>query len=581
MSRLAGILLATVILGPGQAMADGDWLLNQAGYESGKMLRLLKVSTGKEEDGKLRLVEQRTGRVIQDRPPYSRRLDTDSGMVLVEYRLDAPHQSGLYRLESDQGASPEFEVGSGRYQSLMRLLLRSFFLQRCGVALKDPETGLEHGVDHASDGVIFRSDSLNSKGASLEASGGWHDAGDYGKYVPTTTVTIGRLLEAYSRVPWLFVDGQLGIPESGNRIPDVLDEAAWGLDWLLKMQREDGAVYRKVSGERWPSAQPPDEDRQLRYVYGVSSADTAKFAAVMAQASRLYGELNPVLSTQYRDAAERAWRWLEQVKEPLLLDRKPEDDSGSGRYHYSETDREPSLLTDRDDRLWAASELWLLTRESRYLDYLKAETYFSRHPVIYEWKNPALLGLVHLLRDNSEGLPDDLRENIRKAVLVRALQAMDRVRSSGFGVANDRFVWGSNKMAAEEGWFMAEAYQMTGNKEYLVSAQIQLDYLLGSNPQGISFVTGVGENRVRRTAHLFARAAARDIPGLLVGGANDLAQDGIAPRGKGILSYLDNERAYSVNEYAIDYNASLIGLLSALERAWNSTKHDESKGGEG
>ena len=120
-------------------------------------------------------------------------------------------------------------------------------------------------------------------------------------------------------------------------------------------------------------------------------------------------------------------------------------------------------------------------------------------------------------------------------------------------------------MVAEEGRILMFAYHLTKQQTYFRAALAQLNFILGMNPQGLSFVTGIGENRVQKVAHLFARAKKSDIEGLLVGGANDLAQDNIAPKAKGILSYIDSEKAYSVNEYAIDYNSALIGLLGLLE----------------
>ena len=95
-------------------------------------------------------------------------------------------------------------------------------------------------------------------------------------------------------------------------------------------------------------------------------------------------------------------------------------------------------------------------------------------------------------------------------------------------------------------------------------AQAQLDYLLGANPHGQTFVSGVGERPVRHVSHIFARAIGQDIPGLFVGGANEAAQAGKAPKNLGLLSYIDDAASYATNEYAIDYNAALIGLVVQL-----------------
>jgi endoglucanase len=215
--------------------------------------------------------------------------------------------------------------------------------------------------------------------------------------------------------------------------------------------------------------------------------------------------------------------------------------------------------------VWAASELWLLTRDPEYLTTLQNERLLLSQLPLFEWKNTMLLGVAHLLRDQHPSLDPAFRQELRANVLRAADLALKRRQASGYALANHRFVWGSNKMAAAEGYLLAQAYQLTAQPAYREAAQAQYDFLLGLNPQGISFVTGVGAQRVRHVAHLYARAAQHDIAGLLVGGANGLAQDQIAPKGQALYSYIDNDQAYSVNEYAIDYNSALIGLIGLLD----------------
>ncbi|HEY9830823.1 MAG TPA: glycoside hydrolase family 9 protein, partial [Stenomitos sp.] len=139
-----------------------------------------------------------------------------------------------------------------------------------------------------------------------------------------------------------------------------------------------------------------------------------------------------------------------------------------------------------------------------------------------------------------------------------------KVNSSGYRLANQDFIWASNKRAAEEGITLLYAYRLTGNPEYMRAAVDQLDYLIGRNHFNKSFITEVGSNSVRNVHHRIAQAKKIVIPGLMVGGPNAQAEDGIAPKGLGPLSYLDDERSYATNEYAIDYNASVIGLMGML-----------------
>ncbi|WP_185646433.1 glycoside hydrolase family 9 protein [Burkholderia sp. Bp9143] len=512
------------------------------------------------------------GRVLRTWPHLPGRLDPDSGLVVTMLALP-PLGAGRYRLSAQGVPGATFVVAADALSRVQRSLLRAYYLQRCGVALDDPETGLKHPADHLADGVLAHPDAAGPDAGDMHAdvriaaTGGWHDAGDFGKYVATTAVTAGRLVSLYLDAPARFPDGQTHIPESGNGVPDILDEVRVGLDWMLAMQRADGALYRKLSGANWPGPISPDQDTQTRYVYGVSSADTAKAAAAFALASRAWTHIDADAAARYREAATRAWAWLRTVRAPLFVDAHPGDDSGSGPYVWSTVDPEPSLLTDVDDRIWAAAELWLATGDQQYLNFVERHPEWTGRIAIFEWKNPAALGLLHLLdARGARAIPATLHSRIAHALQRAADEAYRDARGSGFGLANRRFVWGSNKMDAEQGVLLAEAARQGGDPRYLRAALAQLDFLLGVNPFGMSFVTGIGERSVRHPAHLYGRAAGETIPGLFVGGPNDAAQDHVAPRGKRLLSYVDDDRAYSVNEFAIDYNASLLALIGALER---------------
>lgn len=477
---------------------------------------------------------------------------------------------GNYYLEDGELRSATFQIGKAVYKEPTRLLLRSYYLQRCGVELLDPETGLAHESCHLNDGVYARDDEFHQKGLPRDAAGGWHDAGDYGKYIAPATVTVNRLLSLYLMSPDRYPDGALSTPESWNGISDLLDEVKIELDWMLSMQRRDGAVYRKLSGAKWPSVISPEEDVQERYVYGISSPETGKLISSLAIASRAYKQTDAELANSYLMAAERSWQWLKQQPEQTI-DWKKEDDSGSGVYISSETDVEVQLDIDRDDRLTAALELYLTTGKSEYRDFILShepdETYS-----LYEWKDASSLSLWHLMYFDQSPELAEIRQDIKSKLLARADRLLQQTQTSAFNVANDRIIWGFNKMTAEEGITLAHAWKLTGERQYLEGSLDQLDFIFGKNPFNLSFVTGVGQHSVQNPVHIFGRSVNRTLPGLMVGGPNTLAQDGIAPKAKGLMSYVDNERAYSVNEYAIDYNASLIGLLELLAIYKESTQ---------
>ena len=508
------------------------------------------------------LIDRDTRKVVKTIQPDREIQDTATPDTISTIDFTDITQPGTYYLQQGKLTSAPFSIGTDIYQQPLITLLRSYYLQRCGVAIDDPVTGISHPPCHVKDGAIAHQDEYHAVGTRVAATRGWHDAGDYGKYVTTTAVTVARLLNLYEQDPDLFPDNQLTIPESGNGVSDLLDEMQFGLDWLLKMQREDGAVYRKLSGKKWPFGVSPDEDLQPRYVYGISTPETAKLAAVMAIASRNWQSLDPELARSYLASAELAWQYLQGQPE-MKVDWVEGDDSGSGKYLASEYDREASLKTDVDDRLWAAAELYITTGRSSFADY------FANHLnefdyTLFEWKDPSPLALINYLKQNRQPTSAELITQIENKVIQRADLLLERVEKSAYNIANNRFIWGSNKMTAEEGITLVYAYRLTKNPQYLAAAIDQLDYLLGRNHFNQTFITGIGNNPVRYVNHLYARAKNIYIPGLVVGGPNSDAQDNKVAKNLGQLSYIDSEESYATNEYAIDYNASVISLIVNL-----------------
>ncbi|MGQ4647119.1 glycoside hydrolase family 9 protein [Lyngbya aestuarii] len=537
-------------------------VINQVGYCPGRTKAAFLINLDNPTSNQVKILDAKTRKTVFVTQLGQPLKDSASQDLIQTVDFTDFNQEGSYYLKLGNLESSVFPIGRKIYQDAFTKLLRSYYLQRCGVAINDPVTGINHPPCHLSDGIIAHQDNFHQAGESLSATGGWHDAGDFGKYVGPTAVTVGRLLSLYEQYPSLFSDRQLTIPESGNGRPDLLDEVKVGLDWMLKMQRRDGAVYRKLSGKNWPGEIMPNEDTQPRLVYGISTPETGKFAGAMAMAARVYAPIDSGLAQNYLQAARKAWDFL-QRQPSMKVDWFEGDDSGSGKYLASEWDPEESLKTDQDDRLWAAAELLITTGEDTFEQYL-SENLPTFDYTLFEWKDPSPLAMSnYLMRTGGKG-SEDLKQQIKQKLIGRADALLQKVNRSGYRLAIDKFVWASNKMVAEEGITLFYAYQLTGNKDYLRAASDQVDYLLGRNHFNLSFVSSVGTNAVQHVHHRIARAKRVVIPGLLVGGPNTDAQDDIAPKSLGPLSYVDDERSYATNEYAIDYNASLIGLMGML-----------------
>lgn len=549
--------LAAAAAGEGQPLDRLDRpavVVNQGGY----VTRLAKRALGIGDIGAEVAVKDESGRVVLVVSPAPAAKDALSQESVRWIDFSALTQPGFYTLAGAGVSSVKFEISDRPYELAERKLLRSYYLQRCGTALHDAETGLHHEACHATVARTVRPDAVNPAGSELSLAGGWHDAGDYGRYVASTAVATARLLFAFEQAPKQFGD-DLRIPESGNHVPDVLDEARVGLDWLMAMQRADGALYRKVAGRAWSKSLAPDQDHQPQLVYGASTPETGKAAAVLAQAARIYAKVDRAYGKRCLAAARKAWAFLARTP-GQSVDWAADDDSGSGKYLASRIDREVTLFSDEDDRLAAAAELWLTTREAVFAAAIEAHIALGYN--LYEWKDASILPLQSLaLRDTPWS------KRIRTALLVRARALLAKVAESGYGLANDRLLWGSNKMTAEEGITLVLAYLLTSERRYLDAAADQIAYLLGRNPFDRSFVTGVGARSVQHPCHLWGQVITLPIPGLLVGGPNPDDPSGHSPNGRGLLSYRDDDHSYGSNENAIDYNSALLGLLVLVSAA--------------
>ncbi|HBR73345.1 MAG TPA: glycosyl hydrolase family 5, partial [Cyanobacteria bacterium UBA11159] len=447
--------------------------VNQVGYYPNGFKIALLINAATPETNRIEIVNFRTKRTAFVTQIGEKRRDGASQDIVQTIDFTEFNKEGKYYLKYGNIESYPFEIGKDIYQDTFTKMLRSYYFQRCGVAIRDTITGIGHSPCHLNDGIIAHSDNFHQAGEVKRATGGWHDAGDFGKYVGPTTVTIGRLLSLYEQYPNLFRDRQLNIPESGNGRPDILDEVRVGLDWLMKMQREDGAVYRKLSGKEWPGMILPNQDIQPRLIYGISTPETAKFAAALAMAARIYTPFDTLLAQQYLKSAQKAWQFLENEPE-MKVDWFEGDEGGSGKYLAGEWDTEESLNTDKDDRLWAAAELFITTGNATFQEYLEREiTSFSY--TMFEWKDPSSLGMVNYLFQKRHQSSDNLQQQIKDKLLGKADSFLEKIAKSGYRLVSDNFVWASNKKVAEEGITLMYAYKLTKNREYLKGAIDQLN----------------------------------------------------------------------------------------------------------
>ena len=460
---------------------------------------------------------------------------------------------GSYAVEAADGIrSPVFVVADNVYADLFRAVIRMLTLQRCGTSLDHEISGdFSHPECHTAEAVIYGTDQ------KLDVSGGWHDAGDYGRYTVSGAKAVADLLQAYERLGIKLDDA--GIPESGDGTDDLLQEAKYELDWLLKMQRQDGGVYHKVTCRKFPAFIPPEKETAELVVCPVTNTATGDFAAVMAMAGRVFsGSGDEKLSSAadgYLAAAERAWVYLESHK----------GDPGFKNPAGVVTGEYPDGC-DGDEYLWAAAELARSTGSEIYriaaAEYLEIG---GLHAGL-GWMDVGCYGLYAILKDeDSTGLHTKagnmLREYAEKAVKAAA--------ANPYGIdRTDTYEWGSNMGVANTGAILQMAAEIFGEESFATSASRYLDYLLGENATGYCFVTAFGTKSPVHPHHRPSAAAGKAMPGMLVGGPDSGLDDPYAAAaltGKPPAKcYADHDQTYSTNEVCVYWNSPMILLIAGL-----------------
>ncbi|HET6569423.1 MAG TPA: glycoside hydrolase family 9 protein, partial [Rhodothermales bacterium] len=486
--------------------------------------------------------------------------------------FSALREPGTYVLRAGAAASYPFEVREHVHEALLKGAIKGFYYQRVSTPLEARYAGKWARAEGHPDTVVLIHPSAagptRAAGAVISAPKGWYDAGDYNKYVVNSGISTYTLLALYEHYPAYMLALAVDIPESDNRVPDVLDEALWNLRWMLAMQDPaDGGVYHKLTTAEFSGFVRPEQDVATRYVVQKSTAAALDFAAVMAQASRIFAEYEnelPGLADSMRTAAVAAWQWARLHPDVLYrqeeLNRMYDPDIETGAYG----DRAVA-----DEFSWAAAELFVTTGADSLLDVVGDPGALN----VPSWGSVRTLAYYTLAR-HLDNLPASFdRRRITGPLLALADTLRQAYRTSPLripmGAGARDFVWGSNAVAANQGMALIQAFALTKDSTYLDAARANLDYILGRNPTGYSFVTGFGD---RTPMHPHHRPSESDdvvdpVPGLLAGGPNPGQQDQCSgyPSRLPALSYLDDQCSYASNEIAINWNAPLVYLTGALE----------------
>lgn len=459
---------------------------------------------------------------------------------------------GTYKIVGKSGTeSYKFVIGDQVYQEVFHDSIKMLYLQRCGVEMDKTYAGdFSHPACHTTEAVIY------GTSQKKDVSGGWHDAGDYGRYTVSGAKAVADLMLSYEAYGPAF-DDNAGIPESGNQIPDVLDEARYELEWLLKMQDEKtGGVYHKVTCRNFPEMVMPEAETQELVIAPVSCCATGDFAAVMAMASRIYKPFDSAFSAKCLAASKKALAYVEAT------------DNGAGFKNPADivTGEYPDG-SSVDEQFWALAELYKTTGDVSYENKIKNFKMLSV-PGGLGWEKVGFYGMYTYMTCDKKD------PGLEKEMMDKFTYALDKIQtnanSDGYGCSiGETYFWGSNMGVANNGILLLMADRLKGNTANAETAKRQLDYLLGENANSYCFVTGYGTLSPQNTHHRPSQALGKTMAGMLAGGPDSNLEDpyakatlqGVAPA----KCYADNAQSYSCNEVTVYWNSALIYLLAGLE----------------
>ncbi|MBN2806548.1 MAG: glycoside hydrolase family 9 protein [Prolixibacteraceae bacterium] len=455
-------------------------------------------------------------------------------------------KEGKYYLKTDAGIqSPVFDINASVYRDALVTSMRGFYLWRCGSAVKGEHNGIvySHEECHMQDGWL---DSIGMANQQKDGTGGWHDAGDHGKYVVNAGITVGMMFMAWEHFNPVLKNLDLDLPETAPGFPDYLKELKWETDWLLKMAYPDGSgrVSHKLTRTQFSGFIMPEDDHEKRYFTDWSSAATADFVAMMAQAARYFQPYDQAYADKCLDAARLSYLFLKENPEPKQFRQR----FGTGGYQSP----------DADDRIWAAAEMWETTGEAEFL--IDFETRAANLEVLldqnWDWGNVKNMGLFTYVLSKREGKNPDLLKKVEASVIEVANAIVEAKEKDIFDrPLGSVYYWGCNGTVVRQVLNLYVANRLQKNIKYHETALEAVHHVFGKNAFARSFVTGLGMNPPMHPHD--RRSGADNIeapwPGYIVGG------------GQTATNWVDEEASYSTNEIAINWQAALVYALAAFQ----------------
>lgn len=430
-------------------------LVDQVGYDT--FSNKIAVFRGEMLPDTFAVIDAESGQSVYTGQIEQRGVDENTGVYVSYGDFTSLQTAGTYYIEAAViGQSYTFAIADNPYAELYNVALRQYYLNRCGLTLSLEMAGdAAHNACHAREAQM-----KDEASVKLDVSGGWHVDGAANRDVGTGCRTVNYLLLAYELYPEVFGD-DVGIPESGNEIPDVLDEVKYEIDWLLKMQdAKSGAVYSAVSSVDNAAL------GYLLYIEGITMDATIQFAATMAKFSYLYQNYDWEYANRCLKAADRAYRYAGKY----LADVSPEE------YFY------------------AAAELYRATGGYGYHNVVKK--YLAENPVTDMKNDFVFWGCVTYL-DTKQKVDTSLCKDIIKVLMLEGEKVSYAAKNSKFLVSMDEKSNGSAELLRDITRLVVVDHIIT-NHEYATVLENHLHYMLGRNLQSVSYLDGAGSRNYKQ-----------------------------------------------------------------------------------
>lgn len=474
---------------------------------------------------KFTLVDEKSGAVVFTGDIKLRRSSEDpgkdpklkqsgiSGENVYELDFSAYGKPGRYFIQIPGFASSSpFGIGGDDMRNCYYTTMRGFLVQRCGCELtkdvtdyprpachlKNYESGhLVYGCNekYVDGKPVIQNKPMKEGEPVKEFRGGYHDAGDFDLFYGHLLASSMTMI-AFEFQPDVFKDGDLKLPESGNKIPDILDEAEWGLKFYADTQDADGGVYAgrgndedyiykewKNEFKKWKEMNPDWKKYGDNPPYGnffPSMGSSFTFAAVAAQYSRCVKNYDAKKAELYLAKAKKAYEWAEKHQ----AEGYEKEGISYGRVEWKKA------------WVWAASEMFKTTGEKKYSDDVVRLADKKEDAFKSPWNQAYSMPFFKWAYASAKnpGVDNKVQKELADSIVKCANDVVKNNESHAYRMGNGRESggWGSNVGGGYYAYSCLMAYMLTGEQKYLDAACANADYQLGANPLSRSFVTGIG-----------------------------------------------------------------------------------------